>query len=272
MISSINNTVIKIIQTKMAKLIEISGPNGVGKSTILNKLNEQWKENSLYITSDRFFPKKKIIYTNLKSFLYSTYQYFRRTEIDLEPLSASGSRFVKSHQDFIDKFVLLLATDKKFGFNGVDLRPENIPFFYKATWKVHYIREAEIDTIVLLDEGFIHHLGRLVNKGDQIELEKQQIFDLLKITPLPDAIIYLELDAEENAKRLVERNKTLNMHENLSYNEILDFVKLSQKRREVINEYLISQKVPILYIDSKDPFDINCRKINSFIEKINLTI
>jgi len=253
----------------MAKLIEICGTNGIGKSTILKVLNNNWNKNSSWITSDHLFPKKKISFSNLDTFLLSTYRYLGRLKFDPEPLKEAGSRFLISNQNFVDQFLLLLTTDKKFGYNGVDLRFENIPYFFKAIEKVQFIRESESDKIVLLDEGFIHHIGRLVNKDDNLDIEKKSIKELLRLTPLPDAIINLELEVEENAKRLVIRNKVLNMLENLEYGEIVNFVELSQNRRKIINKILASQGVPILNINTKDALGNNIESIESFIDKIH---
>ncbi|KEO72203.1 hypothetical protein [Anditalea andensis] len=252
----------------MAKWIEICGTNGVGKSTIVDNLKKIRKKDSIWTISDYLYPRLKISRTSLKGYVLSSYRYYFKDYIDPAPLREARFRMIENNKEFIDLFLNILINDKKFAYNNTDFRFENISYFSRVVERVQYIKEAASDKFVILDEGFLHHIGRLVNKHDHTKDEKEDLSRILNITPLPDAIIYLDLEVNENAKRLINRNKNPKMLKTLQYHEIMDFLILSRKRRRIINDILSQRGIPILYLDTSNNQADNLNLINAFIDDL----
>lgn len=253
----------------MAKIIELSGCNGVGKSTLYNELKNNWQKNKKWTPSHYLLPKRKIEINNLQSFIISCGKKFinnNNNNLDYILLKKAEERFVIKNKDFIDKFYEVIINNLKESYNGVDVRFESVNFFYFIISKIQCLIEDKKDIIAIVDEGIIHQLGRIIYKNpEKINIEAE-IYELMDTAPLPDALIYVFADIQTISSRLMKRNHITTIHKNLDMKG-LDFVtKQSLERRMYINSYLIEKGIPICNIDASHSIKYNTKKIIEFCE------
>jgi hypothetical protein len=255
----------------MAKIVELSGCNGVGKSTLYKHLEISWSQNNIWIPSHYLFPKRKLSYFSFKSFFVSIGKklIYQQSNFDDGPLNEAAERFLLQYPNFIDAFWELLALNYRRSYNRLDLRFESISFLYTIMSRFQFLSEEKSNRIAIMDEGLIHQIGRIVYPSPVEVKIQSEIEGLLEFLPLPDGLIHLYSDIPENAKRVQNRGHIASMHRNLTYSEIELVTIQSHKRRLLISKILESKGVPILKIESSDSLQNNANKIILFCEGLN---
>ncbi|MBA2562841.1 MAG: hypothetical protein H0V14_07995 [Chitinophagaceae bacterium] len=249
----------------MAKIVEFYGLPGVGKSTIYEDLKGKWKKEFNWIPSHHLYTKKKI-FESLSKFLLIVGRIIKDGNFDDVAKKEAGDRFVAQYPEFIDAFWNNILYKQKKSYNGLDLRFERAKYFYITIQKIQLLRESNSKKIALVDEGLIHRISRGLYKSENLIDELNEIKHLLQIMPLPDALVYVETDVQENAKRLAQRKKVISMHKSLSITEIENIIPETQERMENITKILENKGIPILRVDAKLHIETNVIKIKSFVE------
>jgi len=282
----------------MAKIVELCGSPGVGKSSIFYELEKRRKNNYKWTTASNINPYgKKSFYDFVKSIflkvkngqnqgdlsaknLDSLYDFVRfiyreikkgRNFVDLEAMKEAGERFVAQNPKYIKACWGNIFARQTKSYNGLDLRFEKAKFIYKIIKKNQVLKERKANQVIIIDEGFINMIDRGLYKSITPEAEKQEIYDLLEVMPLPEALVYIETDLNENAKRLFSREEIRDMHKGLSLSELIDFTKTCRERILTAIKYLENKGIPVLYIDSTNPIRENADKIIEFTENVELT-
>jgi len=250
----------------MAKIVEFYGSPGVGKSTIYEELKRKWSKDSNWIPSHHLFTKKKIKFESLSKFLSDVANIIKNGNIDDVAMKDAGDRFVAQYAEFIDAFWNNIIFKQKKSYNGLDLRFERAKYFYITIQRIQFLRESNSKKIALVDEGLIHRISRGLYKSENLIEEIDEIKHLLQIMPLPDALIYVETDVQENAKRLAHRKKVISMHKSLSITEIENIIPETQERMENVTKILEKKGITILRVDAKLHISTNVTKIISFVE------
>ena len=274
----------------MAKIVEICGSPGVGKSTIFKEIERRRKSTDIWTTSSDINPygdqnfkeyvvkileeikkgryRKSLINQNKEStfaFLKRIYKEIKRGR-NSDPTSKkeAGERFVEQFPEYMNACWGNIYYRQVTSINGLDLRLEKADFIYKIIKKIQIIRENKTNKITIIDEGLINLIDRALYKSVNITEEKEEIASLLNVMPLPDAIVYIETDLHENAKRIILREDVRSMHKGLSMNDLIDFTKISRERVLTAIELLKSKGIPFLYLNSNDHINENACKIIDF--------
>ena len=275
----------------MAKIVEICGSPGVGKSTIFKEIERRRKSSDIWTTATNINPygdqnfteyvvnileeikkgssRNSLINQNKESplaFLKRIYKEIKRGRNYTDPnlKKEAGERFVEQFPEYINACWGNINYRQVKSINGLDLRLEKADFIYKIIKKIQIIKENKTNKITIIDEGLINLIDRALYKSVNISEEKEEIASLLKIMPLPDALVYIETDLHENAKRLVLRRDVRSMHKGLSMNELIDYTKISRERVLTAIELLKSKGIPLLYLNSNDHIKENASKIIDF--------
>jgi thymidylate kinase len=250
----------------MAKIFELAGCNGVGKSTIYENLSAKWNKNKAWIPADLLYPKPKVKFNSLNGFLipFAKTILQKKLSVDQKILREAGDRFVNLYPLFMDAFWNIISSGEKKSMNGMDLRYEKISFLYTIIRRFQYLKELPNDKSVILDEGLLHQIGRLENAV----VSEEEVVNLLDLMPLPDGVIHIQLDVEENARRLFTRNHITTMHKSLSLNQIINITRQSETRRKKMNNVLHSKGIHILCINGEKSIEENVNKIDSYLNEI----
>lgn len=140
---------------------------------------------------------------------------------------------------------------------------------YKIIKKIQAIREKTSNKIAVADEGLINIINSIFYETGVLTEEKEKINHLLEIMPIPDGIVYVATDIQENFKRLKERKKVIPIPQSLEDDELKNIIRLDYDKRTVINNIIESKNIPFLIINSSGLIADNVSKIISFAENIH---
>jgi len=281
----------------MGKIIELCGSPGVGKSSIFYELEKRRNKKYKWTTASNTNPYgDKSRYDFVKSILIkvkkgknqvdsraknleSFYDFARfiyreikkgRNFVDIDAMKEAGDRFVALHPKYIEACWGNIFARQTKSLNGLDLRFEKAEFIYRIIKKNQILREKITDQFIVIDEGFINMIDRGLYKSTSSIDEEEEIYSLLEIMPLPDALVYIETDLKENAKRLISREEIRDMHKGFSFSELMDFTQVCRQRILTSIKYLENKGTPVLYIDSTNSIKENADKIIEFTENLEL--
>lgn len=283
----------------MGKIIELCGSPGVGKSSIFYELEKRRSKKNTWTTAsnDNPYGEKSFddfvlsIFNKIKTGLIQYYsksnsqdsflEFVRfiyreikkgKNFVDLDGMKAAGDRFVAQNPEYIEACWGNIIARQTKSQNGLDLRFEKAEFIYRIIKKNQILREKETNQLTIIDEGFVNMIDRGLYKSLTPMNEKEEIHNLLEIAPLPDALVYIEIDINENAKRLLSREEIRDMHKGLSVNELKKVTQACRDRILTSIKYLEKKGTPVLYIDSSSPVKESADKIIEFTENLKLDI
>ena len=255
----------------MAKIIELSGTPGAGKSTLYKELDNSWTTGNNWVPAHHLYPKMKRQSNSVKGFIAFLMQKFTkgRNVLDTNAMREAGDRFSTENQSYLDACWLNIALRQNQTFNGLDLRFKKAGFLYTTVQQIQMIKESLQHKYALIDEGLIHKVtGGGLYKSNHPEEEEKELMAMLKVTPLPDAFIFLQANVEETTLRLSQRKRIINMHKSLSPDEIILITRKTQERMDIANKYLEEKGVPILYLDAQSSIENKKQKIQSFFQSL----
>jgi len=282
----------------MAKIIEICGTPGVGKSTIFKEIESRNHKNNTWSsvnnknpfgeeTRQEFFYS---IFTELRkgrqpinsrvkklesrmNFIKRIYRKYKlgRNFVDLYDLKSAGDKFIAQYPSYVDACWKNIFYRQAKSNNGLDLRFEKAEFIYLIIKKFQVLKEKNSKKTMIIDEGLVNMIDRGLYKSDNTEDEKLEIQELLETMPWPDALVFIETSLEEIANRIMTRKDIRDMHKGLSISELIDFTENSRQRIAVAIEYLKAKGIPVLYLDSKNSISKNAGEIITFAESISIS-
>lgn len=246
----------------MARIVELSGPPGVGKTTIYKEIEKQWHKKCSWIPAHFLYPHLKLNYQSLITLLKNLYKTLKDepNKIGSIVFSEARKRFVTQYPEYIDRCWNDILAKQKTSLNGRDLRFEKVQQLSEMIEKIQLLKESETEKIAILDEGLIHLLDVLSFCNS-----RHEIVEIINVMPLPDALIYIQTEVSENVERLVQREEVISIHKYLNTGQLQKITSQSRQRRIIINEILKDKGIPILEIDLKTPARINAAKIISFM-------
>jgi len=275
----------------MAKIIEICGVPGVGKSTIFSELERIEKSGFNWKTISNLNPMgdqsrtefiKRIISDILKGkkprnkrtkALESNLDYVKRIYrtlklgrkfVDTYILKEAGIRFTQKYPDYIDACWQNIYFKQAKSSNGLDLRFEKAEFIYLIIKKIQVLMENKSNKVMIIDEGLINMIDRVLYENTDDGSEKIEIEKRVNAMPWPSAIVYLSTSLEEITKRILSRKDIRDMHKNLDHNELITFSENSMKRIEIAINHLRDKGVPVLELDSSNSIQNNTQQIINF--------
>lgn len=255
----------------MAKIIEITGPAGAGKTTILKSLFSSRDESCNCLFHKSLYPRQKINFLDLSSLVNNLPYFikFRKTHLDNKVLTEAGTRFVKQNQPYINVLWENLVQNQKLDTGGVDNRFFKAALFWDLIQKYQYIKELNVGKYVMCDEGLIHFLpiyGSVENKNMEDDLT--DLNGLLQVMPLPDAFIFIDTDVEIIAQRAQQRKKLAGVHKHKNEEEIRKVTEKVKETMGYVKDILASLGVPVLVLDSRHEVEKNRLLINNFVNNL----
>lgn len=254
----------------MARIVELGGPPGVGKSTLFNEMSAQWSIESSWIPAHFLYPQQKLRFDSLSSLLLSFERKFTISEgnVDERELKEYGDRFIAQYPSFINACWNNIFS-VHHSSNGTDLRFDKARYLFDTLQKFQFLAENKINKTSVLDEGLIHRLANGLYRQKDLDAEKEEIYNLVQVMPLPDAFIYIKTDVEEIARRLYNRKKVIISHKSLSLAELENSCRQSLERMSIVLENVAKRDIPVLHVNSKQEIGKGTRVIIRFIESLN---
>ncbi|SDS25070.1 ATP-binding cassette domain-containing protein [Christiangramia echinicola] len=245
--------------------IEIMGPSGIGKSTLLNSLSKfrnnrnDWvylnegleilaKNNLDSSISDKilkYYLKQKVLNTKknvlVKSILDGKRAYLENGK--------NYSALVESYLKYHFYFPSSNALEKTYRISLFKTIIEQMCTFDFYNFRIP----------VLLDEGPLNHHPDL----KQNDWEKKQI--------TPKGIIFCHLDIDENFDRVKRREKNgrlVPLHEGMEDYELKESIKSNYDLYLEKRDLLIAEGIPYFDIDLKKVQNIQLLEVKRFIKNI----
>lgn len=258
----------------MARIIELSGSAGAGKSTTYREMAAKWKNEFGWIPAHKLLPQQRITDArNFNEFVINIAKIIIKGDgaIDTNLMLEAGKRFVAQYPEFMNVCWRNIYMKQRSSLNGLDHRFDKTSYLLKLLQRVQILKEKHNNKIALLDEGSIKMIDVLSNTCIGVKQEMEEIIHVMEVLPLPDALIYIETDASENAIRLMKRGGYVaKVHRLLNLSQLEKITRESQERKAFVNEILRKKRVPILDIDSKVDVKTNVHKTLEFLESANL--
>lgn len=233
-----------------SRFIEITGPTGVGKSTVSDILRNK---------ADK--PQKWIFSEDLTKIIKPGGVLFPHLDV------FAGLRFHKSHPQYKKLFQEIHAHNIKS--DSWYIRNKRALQHYKVICDVQMVEEFLTQrknsfSICVFEEGLVF---KSFSRIDITQLDGQ--LDIYSNSfPLPKTIIHLEADAKEIAHRAFEREKTAPVHLNKSYDEILDDIVLQKNRAKNLNEFLTQIGVKVRVIDADSKPEMTAQKVSAVLDEL----
>jgi thymidylate kinase len=235
----------------MAKIVELLGPSGVGKSSLYLELQNQWSEDDSWaVYHDLVYRRKGKDLVSLILKIKSLWSKVSCSDYFWNDgnLKDSQRQFADSHPEFMSVLMDLIQNHTKEGFNGEDKRFLVTFFSLKSIGRLQEVLKREDDKrTCLIDEALlsrIMHLNSPTFTQDHIE-------DYMSAMPLPDGLIYLNAPADLVLERVHKRVKTSTIHEGLSDHAIREYTENTQQLMESVIHFLNKKKIPVLRLDAK---------------------
>lgn len=245
----------------MPKTVEIIGPSGAGKTAIYDNLRSEWRDDYRWVTFDDLNrSKSKMIYS-----------YFKKANsifLELLPFVKNNDQaktYVNEEWGFINyrdsiylgddykalKTVLMDLVDQHCAewYDGTDRRFVTIymMMWSMAYWeKVYSFKNDDRLCILKQGEGFISRIMHLNSPSfNEIALQKY-----LNHIPLPDYLIFLDVNAENILKRIKARERLSTLHAGMNDEAIFDYTQKTIDHFQTAMETVSKKGVSVHCVDA----------------------
>lgn len=246
----------------MGKLIEFCGAPGVGKSTIYRELTTRFSRSSNWLPAHCLYPKVKTNVTKLKSLFAPAWKAYG--DLDSRAMINAGKTFIQKYPGFVDACCVSILQNDRSSLNGTDQRFRRISYMYRLIQKVQVCIESPTEKYIIIEEGLINGIGNALmdNKNQQQELA--EIEALFKCMPIPEAIIFVEVDLQSNISRLMSRKKEIGSLEFLDNDQLHEALNRMSRKRKIATAMLAEKGVQVLNIDATRTVHENATAIVNF--------
>lgn len=253
----------------MAKIVELLGPSGVGKSSLYIDLQNRWRETDDWaVYHDLVYRRKKsdaiTLALKVKSLWTKTHNsdYFWNDG----HLKDSQRKFAERCPEFMSVLMDLIQEHTKEGYNGEDKRFLATFFTLKSMGRLQAVYEKENDNrICLIDEALISRIMHLNSPSFTLSSLKTY----LAAMPLPDGLVYLNAPAEVVLNRIRKRKKLSTIHQGLSDGEMQLYTENTQKLMEEVIDFLKQKKISVLQLDATQTLNHLSDRTIHFLEGLN---
>ncbi len=217
------------------KIVEITGPTGVGKSTLTGYLRKHKYSGDSWVLAEDLL---KEIEPGGKIYPH------------LDPMA--GRRFYKQHPDY--RRLFREVQKQNIRSDTFYFRNKRAIQLYKVLCEVQMIDEyykgpgSGDNRICVYEEGLVFKSFSRVDVNPEDSLFRAFAGSF----PLPSVVIHLEAPSSSIAQRAWEREKTAPVHYGLGKEEIRSDIKIQKKRSVDLHDLLRSLGVEIHYLSMSE--------------------
>ena len=231
------------------KAIEMLGLPGSGKSTITNILSKDPQNNIItheeYVIN--YFSKKNILISLFSKTIFK--KFFFKYYIN------------KNRISYLTKFLINDSSVITFILSSICFASQSkkekqlvLSWFLKLIVIFQISSKDESHDYHLFDEGFIHKLLSLfISPRDidkiNLDLLYNEIDKYLEIIPIPEILIFIEIDPLTSMRRLQKRGLTFRTKK-LSSNDLESYIKLQNNVMQYILDKLLKYDCRIFKVNN----------------------
>jgi hypothetical protein len=247
------------------KIIEITGPPGVGKSTIYQSLCRTWKPASPWVYPDVVFTAKPPFRATRKWMMYQLRMLLGKKLTKSIPVDY-GLRFASRQHELAQFCWDVLSDTGSDDAQQIAKRFRSAYFLFTTFCRYQAITEKNLSKPCVIEEG-------LLQKSFFIYDDEQRTLELLEkyisLIPLPYAIVYINTpDIPEIVSRLRGRNKIIASH---LHKDDAALERDIQKWQHAFDEMLGRLQragVAIIRINARQPVKENISQIITILEQV----
>lgn len=253
----------------MARIVEIVGPSGIGKSYLYNQLRDEWNEKDKWAVYHDFryerksrhsFSRPEIIYEYLYN-LINRVKYISYKNTGGEQLYHM-KKFHEDHMQFVNHTLDIINRCCR-EFYKKDNRYLATLYFYKSVEELQAILELNHDKrICLFDEGLLSRIMHLSSES----LTDQDMDEYLKYMPVPDGIILLKSDSRRIRENIKKRRRVATIHQGLNDQQLQKYTEKTQYHMEYAARYFREKGVKVMEFNLDA---VGSNQIGAIVEALN---
>ncbi|MEX0780246.1 MAG: hypothetical protein WD491_12055 [Balneolales bacterium] len=255
------------------KRIEIIGAPYVGKSTLLKRIGWYKTADSPWITELEEFnyaPKQKGYFHLAQKKILK--RYFPHTTFSKRVRYYDGLDYHDIDSSYIDNFKVLLDLCflKTTDFKEIKLA---LIVFHKMIRRIAKLNCYQIhdDRILLVEEFILHWHLVLLECMYESKLEPAKWINDEGLSPA--GLIFCWADEDVIVERMEFRkqsNQINKIHVSKTNQDVIQDVLAKQEIFKTLASYLQKNKVPVLTVNTGDPYDYHCKLILKFINSVRV--
>lgn len=251
-----------------AKIIEIIGPPGIGKSTIYKSLCKIWKPGSQWVYPDVLMAVPPPL-SSIREWLAYNLRLLMNKKLTKSIPVDYGLRFDGQQQKLAEFCWKHLSSETQLnGGQEFNKRFRSAYFLFATFCMYQAIFEKAPVKPCIIEEGFLQKSFFIRTDEEDDQLANDLLNNYLHLVPLPYAIIYIDTpDTIEIVKRLRARKKIIVSHIDKDDEALQRDIEKWQQTQHVVLEKLKSAGVLILRINGKQPVKENVTAIIELLKK-----
>lgn len=197
----------------LKNIVEITGPTGVGKSTIMDELQKIRKEKDTWIYAPDLIKKYCGPGLNPRTWKVAAGRRFHKENPQFQ------KEFYSHHKTFIEKDSWYIK--KKRAYEFFQMYAE-----FQIVHELYQQEKAPEWPVCVIEESMIYRsFTRL-----EMDINDLSLIKFAESFPLPDSLICLDAPADVIAERAFSRKKTPPVHRALNKEEIEDAARIQKNR------------------------------------------
>lgn len=237
----------------LENIVEIIGPTGVGKTTIMNELLKERNETDVWIYAPDLIKRYCGSLLKPSNWKFLVSQRFHRNNPNFK------KEFYKHHNKFIDKDSWYIK--KKRAYEFYQKYSE-----FQSVFEIYQQKENIKWPVCVVEESMIYRT--FTRTG--LNMNDSSLIRLAKSFPLPKTVIYLDAPAEVIAERAYYRKKTPPVHYALNKNEIQNTAQIQKKHFDKLLFFLVNLDVTVHIISVEKGAVKSAQNIQELLEEISI--
>lgn len=254
----------------IARIIEIIGAPGTGKSTIYQSLCNTWRPRSPWIYPDTLITPEPGIFSFPKWIVYRLRLALHKKLTRSIPVEF-GLRFAGQNRNLARCCWDVLSDIRVYSDQEIHRRFRSAHFFFTTFCMYQAILEKASAKPCIIEEGFLQKSFFTRTEEVDQQLAYPLVDEYLSLVPLPFAVIHIDTyDVDEIVRRLRRRQKIIASHLDLGDDALRRDIKQWQRAQHYLLDRLKRQGVMIVPVNAKEPVRANVSAIDELLKKISV--
>lgn len=250
----------------MPKTVELIGPSGSGKSSIYNNLRSLWKDDYRWVAFDdmnrskskmayRYFKKANNILLDLLPFINAKSQQKNHVNEKWGFINYRDSIYLGD--DYKDLKTIIMDLVNEHCSKWYDETDRRFVTLYMIMWsmaywdKLHSRKNDDRLCILKQGEGFVSRIMHLSSPSfDENALQKY-----LSQIPLPDSLIFLDVNSEKILERINSRQRLSTLHVGMNKNALYNYTQKTINHFQIAMEFAENKGVNVHCVDASKSLD-----------------